>query len=339
MKKLLSLTLAVAMVLATLCVGASAFAAEYPSGPVTFIVPYGEGGGKDIMARGFTPYLKDALGADIVVENRPGSSGAVGAQYVQSKDADGYTLYFGGEAVETYPVMGLLDVGYEAWQPVIVLNRESPTLMFNPKSEFAGMDWAQFIEYVKEHPGEVSFGSTGIGSVQWNWMKLLQLVYGIEFLEVSYESGTAAITALLGGHIDIYACGPSQAKGYVESGDLIPVCTMDKTPIEGFGCPCLADYTDAFDAYLPYGSYVVIMAKAGTDEAVYAKLCESAYAAWSTEGFQSFLTDTNKVVPVGVTGDEALAYVKKAQAITCYLLYDAGELATDPATLGIERVG
>lgn len=311
----------------------------YPTQPLNMIVPYGEGGGKDIMARGFAPFLKDALKADIVVENRPGSSGAVGAQYVQSLEADGYSLYFGGESAETFQVMGLLDKGYDAWSPVIILNRESPTLMVNPSSQFAGMDWNEIISYVQEHPGDVTFGTTGVGSVQWNWMKLLEQVYGISLLDVAYESGTAALTALLGGHIDLYACGPSQSKSYVESKTLIPICTLDKQPIAEFGCKCLADYTDAFDAYLPYGSYVVIMAKAGTDQAIMDKLIDAAGQAFNTQDFQEFLVDTNSVVPVGLTGEEARDYLLRQQSTTCYLLYDAGELSVNPADYGIERIG
>jgi len=312
---------------------------DFPNGPLTLIVPYGEGGGKDIMARGFTPYLKDSLGVDIVVENRAGSSGAVGAQYVQSLEADGYTLYLGGESAETFQVMGLFDQGYDAWSPIIVLNRESPTLLVNPDSKFAGMKWDEIIAYIQANPGDVTFGTTGVGSVQWNWMKLLEQGYGVKLLDVAYESGTAALTALLGGHIDLYACGPSQCNSYVEAGTLIPICTLDKQPIEGFDCDCLSDYTDVFDPYLPYGSYVVMMAKAGIDSAVVDKLISAATEAFNTDKFQSFLVDTNKVVPVGLTGEEARDYVKRQQSTTCYLLYDAGELSVNPADFGIERIG
>ena len=311
---------------------------DYPKDAVTLLVPYGEGGGKDIMARGFAPYLEDALGVSIVVENRAGSSGAVGAQYVQSKDADGYTLYFGGESAETYQVMGMLDFGYEAWEPIIVLNRETPSLCVNPKSQFAGMDWQELLDYILAHPGEVSFGTTGVGSVQWNWMKLLESVYGIELMDVAYESGSEAITALLGGHIDIYSVGQAQVHSYLETGDLVPIVTLDNNPIEEFGCKCLGDYTDAFDSYLPYGSYVAVMAKAGTDQTVIDVLCEKMKAAYDDPAFQEFLTVQNMVTPVGAVGDEAEEFLTRMQSITCYLLYDTGELEVDPATYGIERV-
>ena len=309
--------------------------AEYPTKEIFGIIPFGESGGVSVAMRAFTPALEKYIGESIVCENQPGAGGAVGAQYVLNQAADGYTLFLGSDCVCSFKALGTVDTTSEDWEPLMILLRDSGALSCAPGSIFADMNFTEVIDYIKEHPGEITFGSGGIGTFQWAWWVLLKDAYGIDVTVVDYSNASDATTALMGGHLDLYIAG-SSARSLILSGDLIPITVMDTDPIEGYDCDTLKDYTSEFDSYMPIGSFFAPYVVKGTPDYIVEQLREACLKAYVDESFQTFI-ETSGRIPVGLAGEEAVEYVKNYESVLSWLLYDTGNTSVEPSEYGVER--
>ena len=192
-----------ALLLVCLSVGA-AWAQPYPSKPIRLIVPFVPGGNVDITARTVAPALGDALGQPIVVENRPGAAGMVGAQALMAGGADGYTLMMGSNsslavAPNLYaswpydPVKGIAPISNLAVTPFVLVVK--PALAANSLGDF--------IRLAKERPGQLAMASGGNGSSNHLVGELFQMMTGVKFSHVPYKGTGAALVDLAGGQVDL----------------------------------------------------------------------------------------------------------------------------------------
>lgn len=197
--------LAIAVVAATAVFSSRAFA-QYPdpSRRVTFIVPFAAGGSNDILARAVGQKLSEAWHIPVVVENRVGGSGALGAARAAEAAPDGYTLLI---LSSTYTINCAV----------------MPSLPFDPKTSFAPVamfgkgammlaasktlpvhDARELLALARAKPGELNYGSAGVGSVNQMAMELLKNLAGLDIKHVPYRSGNAAVNDLIGGHLDMF---------------------------------------------------------------------------------------------------------------------------------------
>lgn len=177
-------------------------AAEFPTKPVTFIVPWGPGSAIDIVGRTLANGAKKYLGQPVIVENKAGGAGAVGAQYMLTKPPDGYTM------------------GITSLNPFLI-SYHTGTLNHHPTDDFthimrvcgylfavavrADSPWKniqEFVQYARANPGKISYASSGVGSTGHINMEEFALLAKIQVTHVPYKSGHESNTALLGGHVE-----------------------------------------------------------------------------------------------------------------------------------------
>lgn len=197
MKRFYALLLACAVLFG----GALPARADYPERPITIICPFGAGSGSDRIFRTALPYIKEALGVDIVIDYKAGGGGVVGSNYFMSVRPDGYTLLF-----YTQPHITLQEhfsrvaFGNDKLVPVLGLSCRPDIITVREDSPFKSLE--EFLDHAKANPGKLTVGNTGSFSI--NHMTYAQLVKdtGLKFTRLPFENGGKMNAALLGGQID-----------------------------------------------------------------------------------------------------------------------------------------
>ncbi len=190
--------------------GAFAQGDVFPSKSIKVIVPFPPGGGTDTLMRIITPPVSEIWKQSIVIENRPGASGAVGAEAVIRAPADGYTLLVATTALPDRLVNQLAPISLISASPYVLT--VSPALKINSVQ--------QLIAAAKENPGLIRFGSSGPGSASHLSGELFKAVAGVEMLHVPYKGTGPAMTDLLGGHINVMFAPAQTVMPQVTSGNL-----------------------------------------------------------------------------------------------------------------------
>jgi tripartite-type tricarboxylate transporter receptor subunit TctC len=180
---------------------------KFPVRPIRLIIPAGAGGVTDILARNIAPKLSDALGQQVVIDNRPGASGIVGSQIVAKSAPDGHTLLmaFPSHVVNQslYP-----DIPYDTtkdFAPITMVSAVAPVLIVSAQSP--ARSTAELIALAKARPGQLNHGSVGSGSMGSLAADLLGAMAGIKFTQVAYKGSPQALTSLVSGEIDFYLIG------------------------------------------------------------------------------------------------------------------------------------
>jgi tripartite-type tricarboxylate transporter receptor subunit TctC len=196
----------------TLCAsfGAVAYAQDYPSHPIRLVVGFAAGGTTDFMARLLADKLGGPLGQPVVVENRTGANGALGAEYVAKSEPDGYTLYFTTAGVASvYP--HLKAAPYDPlrdFAPVSVVAFNVTMLVTNAAMPIASA--RDLAELARQKPDKITVAITGLGSVSHLGAELFQSDAGIRLVEVPYRGAAPAMRDLLGGQLDaLFGDGPT----------------------------------------------------------------------------------------------------------------------------------
>jgi tripartite-type tricarboxylate transporter receptor subunit TctC len=182
----------------------TAGAQEYPDKPVHLIVPFPPGGGADILARTVAPRLAQALGKPIVVENKPGAGGNVGAEYVARAAPDGYTLLYGTNGTHGINASLYRNLRFDPvkdFVPVSRMTTIAAMLIVNPK--FPPTTVEELIRYAKANPGKVNFASAGNGTTSHLAGELFKTMAGIDIVHVPYRGGALAVTDLVGGQVQM----------------------------------------------------------------------------------------------------------------------------------------
>lgn len=207
-----------AAVAATLLTAGSAFA-QFPDKPITVVVPYPPGGGADISARLLAPLIEKHLGgnARLVVTNRPGAAGEVGFNVIAEAPADGYTIgIITTPNIVTIPLQRKARVTWQSYDLLGNIVDDPGTFVVPNESPFK--TWADVIAAAKAKPGDVSIGTTGIGSYSNIAILSLQKLANVSFNQVPFP-GTAGIRgALSGAHINMGALAAGEVKAFIDSG-------------------------------------------------------------------------------------------------------------------------
>jgi len=215
---------------------AVADAQDYPARPIRLVVPIGPGGGTDILARHMAQKMTERLRASVVVENRPGAGTLLGTEYVAKSAPDGYTLLVGGifnmvmnkalvKSLPYEPQRDFTPLGYISAYPfALVARAELPSGL------------AEFVQYAKERPGRLTYGSPGLGTLQHVWGTILLKQLGLELVHVPFKAAPAVHQEMLAGRIDVMMDNLSAVKHHVQSGRLkaYAVTSAARTPqLEG----------------------------------------------------------------------------------------------------------
>lgn len=239
---------------------------RYPSRPVHLIVPYPPGGSSDNVTRVVAERLAQLLGQPIVVDNRGGAAGTIGAQAAQAAKPDGYTLMMAPTAVFVitphlrkvpYDPFGFEPVGLAATAPSIaVVQKDSPYRTIG-----------DFVAAAKKQPGKLTFGSAGLGSITQLYGEMLKQRAGIDLLHVPFKGSADAMTALLGRQVDLII--DPVALGQARAGAVRPIAIFGERRIPELpDVPTIAE--SGYDIDLP--SWFALFAPKGTPPAIVSKI-------------------------------------------------------------------
>ena len=249
---------------------AAANAADYPTRPITLIVPYPAGGGNDVIARLVAAKMSASLGQPIVIENRGGAGSTIGTRDAARSAPDGYTLLIATSSLAINPSL-YPDAAYDPKKDLVPIGliATSPNfLLVNPAMPVHSV--TQLIALAKKEPGKLDFASTGTGTSTHLAALLFAMMADVKFTAVPYKGVAPAITDLLGGQVALMFCPMASVVGRVRGGNLraIAMTGVKRSPLFP-NVPTVAEAgLPGYAAELHYG----LVAPAGTPPEVIAKL-------------------------------------------------------------------
>jgi tripartite-type tricarboxylate transporter receptor subunit TctC len=269
-------------------------AQDYPTRPVTIIVPYAAGGGLDVFARQLAQKLTERMGKTFVVENRPGSGTVIGASYVVKSPPDGYTIMLGTSSAFAINATLRKTMPYDPakdFAPIIHTSDAPFLLLVNPSLPVKSVsDW---IKYVKAQPKPLSYGSAGPGSPQHLSMELLKSLTGTKLVHVPYKGDAPALNDLIAGHVPTQFAQPTPVLPLLAGGKVRALAvssTKRLAPLPDI--PTLAEAgVPAFD----FVSWQMIVAPAGTPKPIVDKLYRELKAILATPAMKKEFADTGRI--------------------------------------------
>jgi tripartite-type tricarboxylate transporter receptor subunit TctC len=246
----------------------AAEAQEWPSRPLRFIVPFPAGGSTDVAARLIGEHLSRTLGQQIVVENKSGASGVVGAEAAAKSAPDGYTILIGTDQVATWQHLFKLNFDpVKDLTPVVQLSRQPVVLAVHPS--LGPTTLAELIALAKQRPG-MSYATSGVGSQQHIAAQWFAQIAGIKLDHVPYRGGGQAINDLVAGHVKIASLGSSPLIPHYKAGilRLLAQTTKDRSP----SLPDVPTYQEAGVKGLVLDQWLGVFVPVGTPPAIAARL-------------------------------------------------------------------
>jgi len=248
----------------------NAIAAEYPARPLRFIVPYGAGSGPDITARLFVTELSKQMGQQIVVDNRPGASGSIGTEIIVRAAPDGYTIGFGGVSTFAINPNVLSKLPYDPDKDLVKVVQT----YFNPGVLAVTLSlpvnsMKELIEYARNNPGKLSFGSSGNGTSSHLSGELLKLMTGTQMVHVPYKTPEQGITDTIGGRLPLMFNNIGPMLPHVKDGRMrgLGVTGLKRSPAIP-ELPAIAETVPGFEVTV-WGGVVV---PAGVPKPIVARL-------------------------------------------------------------------
>jgi tripartite-type tricarboxylate transporter receptor subunit TctC len=255
--------------------------AAWPSRPVRFVVPFPPGGGTDAFARPLTKVLSSALGQSVVIDNRGGGGGTIGAEVAAKSPADGYSWLVGAVhhtiAVSLYPRLG-----YDLQKdliPVTLVSSVPNVIVVNP-SRVPVKNYAEFLAYVRARPGQLNFGSAGSGTTHHLIGEMWKLATGTFVTHIPYRGAGPALADLLAGQIDMMFDGLGSSVPHIKSGKLVAIAVTSERRSPALpDVPSLSELgLKGFDARTWYG----LWAPSGTSRDVVLRMQQEVAKALST---------------------------------------------------------
>jgi tripartite-type tricarboxylate transporter receptor subunit TctC len=260
-------------------VGGAALADDYPSRPITLVVPYSAGGGNDVMARIVADKMSKSLGQQIVIENKGGAGGSIATRQAAKAAPDGYTLGLGGTGTLAINPTLYHNVGYDPrkdFAPVGLIATSALVVLVN--NDVPAKSIPELIALAKKEPGKLTYASAGVGSGIHLGAELFATMADIKLTHIPYKGSSPALADLLGGHVAIYFSSLPPAIGLIKDGKVraLGVTGPKRSPL----LPDLPTVAEAgplpgYEAVLHYG----IVAPAGTPQPIIDKLAAAMKAA------------------------------------------------------------
>jgi tripartite-type tricarboxylate transporter receptor subunit TctC len=192
-------------------------AKDWPGKPIDLINPFGAGGAADVQARKLVEMLSRDLGQPVVVRNVTGAGGAIAYNEVQRARADGYTLIWSSGAINTLAARKQIKFDYQAFDYIAGVGFEAVAMAVNKAAPWK--DFKEFIAHIKQNPGKVTVGNSGLGSVTHLVPLLMASKAGAPVVHVPFGTGLA-VAALMGGKIDASSQHPAEILGQVKAGEV-----------------------------------------------------------------------------------------------------------------------
>ena len=263
-------------------------AQAYPAHPIKLLVGFPPGGQVDIIARIAAQWLSQQLNQSVVVENRPGAGGSLGAEAVVNAPPDGYTLFFAASsnAVNASLMKSLSYDFVRDTAPVAPINRINLVLDANPS--FPAASVAELIALLKADPGKIVMASPSLGTPPYMAVELFKMMAGVDVVHVPYAGEGQLVTDLLGGQVKVGVDGISAVIGQIKTGKLRAVALTTANRIDELpGVPTVAETLPGFEA----SGFSGIVAPKNTPTPVIDKLAGAVRAIQADDKFKARLSD------------------------------------------------
>jgi tripartite-type tricarboxylate transporter receptor subunit TctC len=305
MLKILALIVPAALIASTAWPqGASA---DYPTQPIRVIVTVPPGGGVDAVTRIVAEKLRQRFGQPVVVENRGGQAGNLGAEVVFSAEPDGYTLMAAQPAPLTVNALLYRKLNYDptAFEPIAIMTTIPNTLAVRP--DFPAKTAQEFIAYAREHPGKLNYASQGTGTTSHLTAELFQSKTGTKMVHVPYKGTAPALNDLIAGHIDLMFTELSSAIELHRAGNahILAVASAQRARQ-------LPDVPTLIEAGVPgfeSGTWNAIAAPPKTPAAIVIELNQAVVEALTAPDVRAHLA-TLSTEPIVTTPEQAAAFIK-----------------------------
>jgi len=288
------------------CAAPALAADEFPTKPIKVIVPYAAGGGIDIVARIVAQKLQEKWGPAVIVENRGGAGGNLGAEDVFTAAPDGYTLLFTaqGPLVVNQSLYDKLAYDPAKFTPVSLVVIAYNALLAYP--EVPATDLRQLIDYAKAHPDKLNYASQGVGTAAHLTAELFKSMAGIKIDHIPYRGSGPAVSDLVAGHVDLMFSELAPSLPYIQSGQLRALAvSSDKRLAVLPDIPTVSEVLPGFVVT----SWWAIVAPPGTPAAITEKLSAGIGEVVREPDVAKKLTDLS-MVPKGSTPGELAAFIK-----------------------------
>ena len=286
------------MLLSAALIPSAALADTYPSKPIRIIVPFAAGGAVDVVARAVGQRMSEQMGNPVIIEDKPGASANLGADFVAKAPPDGYTVLMGANGLATNMTL-FRNLGFDTAKDFAPIARVGyAPLVLVVQATSPAKTLKELIAMAKAQPGALNYGSPGNGSSGHLAAELLKLTTKIDVLHVPYKGGAPAMTDLLGGRLAFMLNNPLEVIANVKSGRLraLAVASPKRIPM----LPDVPTFTEAgvpgYDASVWWG----LVAPAKTPKDIVAKLSSEALKALENEGVREKLSNLGAIVdPAG----------------------------------------
>ena len=310
-------------------------AQDFPTKDLSGIIQWGAGGATDNVARAVTPHVENYLGKQIVLQNKPGATGAVAVQWVANQPSDGYTLLYGAENPQLYRVLDISQLEYKDFYAINVIARGVGVIVCNNNAPWK--TFKDLIEDAKKQPGMIKMGSTGPGGLPFVVGAMMKAINGVTFTEIPFGGEGPGMTALQGGHVQWMTVGLTAGREHIRAGRVRPLVMVADEPIPGLEeIPLIISTYPEYKKYLPWGPFYGVWVKRDVPDPVKNKLVDAFRKGVNEAKFQAFIKDFG-AVPMSISGDQADRFLKHWQSVTCWLLQDAGAAKVSPEKFGIPR--
>src|SRR3954469_16651621 len=306
----------------SLVVWGATLAQDYPAKPLRFIVPFPPGGGNDTVARAIAQQMSPALGQPVVIDNRPGAGGSIGADLAAKAPADGYTLFLAGVGSHVVNPNLHARLGYDPvrdFTPITLLASAPSVLVVNPAVPARTV--AEFTAYARANPGKLNYASNGNGSAAQLAAAMYESMAGVKMVHVPYKGIAPALTDLLSGEVQLM-CGTIVALvPHIQAGKLraLAVTSRKRSAL-------LTEIPTLAESGLPEyeaGSWYGILAPAGTPPDIIAKLNTVVVKALRQPDVAKRLVQEG-AEPIGSTPEEFGAHIKSEIARVGRVVREAG---------------
>lgn len=277
--------------------------APYPNQSIRFIVPFAPGGLPDTVARITAQHLQERIGQSVVVENRAGGGASAAASALLGAPADGYTFMVSDGSLVSSNAALFKQLAYNPKDmiPVALLGQTPLFLAAHPDLPVSSL--REFIDYVKARPGEINYGSSGVGSIHHISMEAMQAALGLKMTHVPYRGTGQSVPALLGGHVPVLFSAYPSLVGAVESKKVKLLANNGPTRWpQAPDVPPIADVIPGYDLATIVGIY----ARPGVPQPILDKIAAEAVAALNTPEAKKQMTAAG----IAVTGGNGAVFDK-----------------------------
>ena len=287
----------------------AALAQAYPNKPIRLLVSFAPGGSSDIVSRSFAAEMQKTLGQTVVVESKPGGAGNIAMTEAKYSAPDGYTIILGHVGTLAVNPAMFAKLPYDPVKDFvpITLLAKVPSMLVVHSEKVKARNLKELVEWAKQHPGELNYGSAGNGSSGHLAMAYLALTAGFTATHVPYKGTGPMMTDLLAGRLDATFTGAPPLMAHVKAGTLRPIAvgTLKRSPALA-EVPTVAESGyKGFETSQWYG----LLAPAGTPDAIVQKLAQAAAAAGKTPAVAERLA-AEAAEPSTTTSKEFAEFIK-----------------------------